>query len=204
MSFYVDWTSPHVATWREYLGQFVGKPRVSALEIGVLEGRSTVWFCENILTGDGSTIECVDPFLQTHDSGFKMRREGYDEATQRFRDNTRHLGEKVHLHHMRSIEFFAQEKLATPRFDFAYIDGSHTLVDASTDLFWVWGMTKPGGVIIVDDYKYTDVIKLSEDDVIIPGVTEACDAWLQATKCEVLHKGAQLIARKKFAEAVTS
>lgn len=196
MTFYVDWTTVHAPIWQAHLAKFKDQPNVHALEIGVLEGRSSVWFCENILTHQTSTLTCVDPFLQTHDAGFKMRREGYIEAKQRFVENTGHLGEKVKLFHGKSIEYFALESLAKPKLDFAYIDGSHTLVDASTDLFWVWGMTKPGGIIIVDDYAYTDVIKLADDDVIEPGVTEATNAWLTATKCEVLHRDRQLIARK--------
>ncbi len=197
MAFYVDWTSCHAPHWEQHLGHLKGQPGVRGLEIGVLEGRSTVWFLENILTGDGARIDCADPFLQTHHNGFVMRREGFDEAKERFLENVRPYDGKVSLFHGRSIEFWASIGLAKPIYDFAYIDGSHTLVDASVDLFWSWGLAKPGGIIIVDDYEYTDVIKLSEDDVIIPGVTEATKAWLQATGCEVLHKGKQLIARKK-------
>lgn len=198
MTFYVDWTARHIAYWKQHLGHLAGQPNLRALEIGVLEGRSSAWFCDNILTHETSRIQCVDPFLQTHTDGqFHMRMSGFNEAKERFLENVARLGPKVELFHGRSLEFFAQKSQAPDSYDFAYIDGSHTLVDASVDLFWTWSMTKPGGIIIVDDYDYNDVFTTDDGVTIHPGVTEATDAWLGATKCEVIHKDYQLIAVKQ-------
>lgn len=197
MTFNVDWTSRHIAIWSEHLKSLKGKPNLRALEIGVLEGRSTAWFCDNILTGDGCVTTCVDPFLQTLADGyFHMRMSGYKEAKDLFIENVARFGPRVELFHGRSIEFFAQPELPTSKYDLAYIDGSHTLVDASVDLYHTWAMTKPGGLIVVDDYEYTDVFTTDDGVTVLPGVKPATDAWLATTGCEVVHRGYQLIARK--------
>ena len=40
--------------WAAHLSEWTDRPGVQMLEIGSLEGRSAIWFCQNILTGDGS------------------------------------------------------------------------------------------------------------------------------------------------------
>lgn len=199
MTFNLDWTSPHADIWKKHLGKFIGQPGVKGLEIGVLEGRSTLWFLDEILTGPGSGMTCVDPFLQTHHSGFQMRREGYAQAKTTFEENTERAKSRIELYPVRSIDYFAIIKRATPRFHFAYVDGSHTLVDATTDILWSFDLLHPGGVLIVDDYEYTDVIDLGEGDVIEPGVTEAVNGFAVACvdKVDWVHRGKQAIFLKR-------
>ena len=57
-----DYVSREVLHWERALAGFKGK-RVRALEIGSFEGRSAVWFLENVLTHEESTIVCIDSFL---------------------------------------------------------------------------------------------------------------------------------------------
>jgi len=54
-----DWVSENPATWNHILGPFKGKPNVHALEVGRFEGRSALWFLENILTDPTASITCV-------------------------------------------------------------------------------------------------------------------------------------------------
>ena len=42
-----------------------------------------------------------------------------------------------------------------PTFDFIYIDGSHYSKDVLEDAILAWRLTKPGGVIIFDDFNWT-------------------------------------------------
>ena len=49
---------------REY---FNGRENLSFLEVGTLEGRTTVWLLDNILTDSKSRIHCVDPFIEKMD-----------------------------------------------------------------------------------------------------------------------------------------
>lgn len=196
--YHVDWTTAHTHEWLKALAPFIGKPRLEALEIGVLEGRSTMWFCDNILTDPTSHITCIDPFLQVHEPRFTFRREGFDEAVQLFSENTKAHQKKIHLFRGRSCQFFAMRQIAVQMYDFCYIDGSHTIQDAATDLFWCFALLKVGGVMIVDDYAYTDVIEVSPGDLIMPGVKQAVEGLLVAVgnQLEVLHKDWQIILRK--------
>src|SRR5262245_2089799 len=57
-----DWFSHNIECWQRWLAEFNGKPRIRALEIGSFEGRSTTWLLENVLTGETSHIDCIDPF----------------------------------------------------------------------------------------------------------------------------------------------
>ena len=53
------------------LNQVSTKKELHILEIGSFEGKSTIWFLDNILNNENSTITCVDPWLnysQGHDS----------------------------------------------------------------------------------------------------------------------------------------
>ena len=59
---YVSWLIP---IWEQYLYEFKGKENISLLEIGSFEGRSAIWFLENILTHPTSSITCVDHFLRS-------------------------------------------------------------------------------------------------------------------------------------------
>ena len=62
MKYTHDWTTENFPVWRHFLQNFIGTPGVRLLEIGSYEGRSAVWFCENILTGNDSKIVCIDPW----------------------------------------------------------------------------------------------------------------------------------------------
>jgi hypothetical protein len=54
-----DWTSENTSMWNQMLGALKGKPNIRALEVGSFEGRSALWFLENILTDPTSSITCV-------------------------------------------------------------------------------------------------------------------------------------------------
>ncbi len=56
------------------LEEFRGRFGLQALEIGVFEGRATCSLPENILTGKGSTIDCIDTFT----GGIERRYRGID------------------------------------------------------------------------------------------------------------------------------
>ena len=58
-----DDVSRAVPQWECALASFKGE-RVRALEIGSFEGRSTLWFVENVLTHEESTIVCVDTYYE--------------------------------------------------------------------------------------------------------------------------------------------
>lgn len=62
-SFSQDYVFDRLHLWSQHLGDLKGKQDTHLLEIGSYEGRSAVWFLENILTHPSSTITCIDPFF---------------------------------------------------------------------------------------------------------------------------------------------
>lgn len=61
-SYTADYVTIHIQNWLVWLAEWIGKPEVHFLEIGSYEGRSAVWFLQNILTHPTSTLDCVDLF----------------------------------------------------------------------------------------------------------------------------------------------
>ena len=132
-----DWTSSHVKHWQKLLNPIAGKPGLRMLEVGVLEGRSSIWFLQNVLTCGQARLVAVDPAPQSN-----------------FTDNLKALGlrSKVELHRLpsgRCLPTFAHDQ-----FDVAYIDGSHEARDVARDGFETLPLMKPGGIIVFDDYQH--------------------------------------------------
>src|SRR5262245_61789217 len=59
----VDYITGNVEIWARLFGSFAGRP-TRMLEIGSYEGRSTVWFLQNVLTDAASRLVCVDIFSE--------------------------------------------------------------------------------------------------------------------------------------------
>ncbi|MDQ6917688.1 MAG: class I SAM-dependent methyltransferase [Pseudomonadota bacterium] len=62
MQFSQDWFSQHIPIWSRLLQEFKAKAGLRVLEIGTFEGWSTCWLLENIVTGEGAHIDCIDTF----------------------------------------------------------------------------------------------------------------------------------------------
>lgn len=112
------------------------------LEVGTFEGRSSVWFLDNLLTHPLSEMWCID---------------------QEFSDNGRYNlsqhGTKVTM-----IEEFSDDALSRMMsthksyFDLIYVDGDHLAPNVILDLVLSWRLLKPGGYLLIDDFfvKATD------------------------------------------------
>jgi predicted O-methyltransferase YrrM len=130
------------------------------LEIGSWEGRSACWFLE---TFPEATIVCVDTFQGSEEhvaagldiSGIKGR----------FLRNTAPHADRVTLLEGHSSSMLYG--LEPCSFDCIYVDGSHTEQDTFMDLMLSWGLLKPGGILLVDDY----------DQPAFPGVRRAVDTF---------------------------
>jgi Methyltransferase domain len=178
-----DWVSYNVRHWEEVLSSMKDKPNIQALEVGSFEGRSALWFLENVLTGPGSTITCVDIF-------------GTPVVEARFNRNIAASGvsNKVTKLKARSDEALKQFKPGS--FDFIYIDGSHVAKDVLVDAVLGWELLKPGGVLIFDDYEWdgygSRVGQHKKPKLAINALLAVYGPYL-----EVLHKKYQLSLRKK-------
>lgn len=57
-----DWVRQRTDLWAKYLHPWQGSANVQMLEIGSFEGRSAVWFLQNVLTAPTATLTCIDLF----------------------------------------------------------------------------------------------------------------------------------------------
>ena len=135
------------------------------LEIGSFEGKSTIWFLENILKNKNSTITCVDPWLnysQDHDSLNSYFRENNEW------DLTERKTKEIFLHNI--IESTTSDKvivrqgfsnkilpsliLENKLYDIILIDGNHTAPYVMIDSIMSWELLKRDGIMIFDDYAW--------------------------------------------------
>src|SRR5579872_191843 len=140
-SFTEDWMSHRVEDWRQDFAKFAGRPGIRMLEIGSYEGRSAVWFLENILTHPDSRLVCIDPF-------FDPRRE------MRFDHNIRLCRAEARLDKRRERSEAVLPQLERASFDLIYVDGSHDAPFVLLDAMLSWELLKPGGILAFDDYEW--------------------------------------------------
>ncbi len=176
-----DFVSHWEGTWELMLGPLRGTRGLRILEIGSFEGRSAVWFLENLLTADDASIVCLDPFKAPWAEGFfdkNMVLTG--------------VGNKVTKLKMRSDEYLAA--MPEDRFDLVYVDGGHTAPTVLFDALLSWLLVKPGGILMFDDYEWGPDKPPHERPQISIDVFMA----ILAGNYEVLHEGYQILLRKPF------
>lgn len=176
--FTTDWFSGLEPLWAEVLHEYIGKPDVNYLEVGVYEGRSAIWMLENVLTHATAHMTAVDIFP--------------DEREEIFIKNLETAGarDKVTV-----IKGFSQEelrKLPFNAYDIIYIDASHVAKDVFVDIAYSWYLLKEGGVLIFDDY----LLNKSEPFALRPQIS--IEAFLTAFihSIELIHRGRQVMVRK--------
>ena len=143
-----DWFSDRIPFLAHVLTPWVGRPGVQMLEIGCYEGLSTNWFLDNILTGAGASIVCVDTF------GGSAEHAGIDlnDLHKRFLANTAHIAGRREVYHQRSDEFCMEQE--PDQYDIIYVDGSHAVEDILLDALLGWRLLKVDGIMVFDDYSW--------------------------------------------------
>lgn len=159
--FSADWTSWHFPRWREWLGHLVGTP-ATGCEIGSFEGRSAVFFLQEILTHQYSRLICIDPWEYSEEQeicggeGTDTRvPEQFDlqQIKRHFIHNTKRWHDRRTINAASSRDVLPN--LTNRSLDFGYIDGSHLACRALEDGVLIWPKMKPGGIVIWDDYEWT-------------------------------------------------
>jgi predicted O-methyltransferase YrrM len=193
--FTTDWFSHNIPNWTYILEPFKDKPNLNFLEIGVYEGRSTIWLLENVLTDSTSKITCIDLFNgeleendMTNDSTLNLKYEEYfDYNILPFKDKvTKYKGWSSSI-----LRKYPEEAI----FDFAYIDASHTAYGTLEDAVLTHPLIKPGGIIIFDDYLWKDPNRTSPTDSPELGID--CFYNTYADFYEVIFNGYQVGLLKK-------
>lgn len=183
MKFTQDWFTHNIPNFEKCM-QEVGEERGVFLEIGCYEGRSTCWLLQNGLADDGEMI-CVDPFVG------KDNLQDLD-LMERFEDNV--FKAQKHDQFLTIKRTFSYNFLAyricdyLDYIDFAYIDGDHSPGAVLTDACMTWGMLRPGGVMLFDDYEYPH-----------EPTKRGIDAFLSAYEgqYDIILKNYQLAVKKK-------
>jgi len=158
-----DWFTNALVNF-DYIKKYLTeeKPINDILEIGSHEGRSTCWMLENMLTDTG-TITCIDPFADRPVTAFSYDTIPEDRSIeQRFRSNTAEFkkpSQTLEVH--ANLSFFALAELIVQKrqYDFIYVDGSHSADDVLADAVMCFGMLRPGGVMLFDDYLWEDGVQ---------------------------------------------
>ena len=142
-----DWFSTNVPVWEKALADYRGKPGVRYLEVGVFEGRSSIWMLDNILTHPSSRATVIDPFLAPANyPGTHL-----EEA---FLANLRASGAEDRTTVIKGYSQLELRELPLDSYDIIYVDGSHTADDVLEDVVLAWRLLKNGGLIILDDYGW--------------------------------------------------
>ncbi len=188
-----DWAAFNMTQWPNILHQYRGKPGIHFAEVGSYEGRSAVWFVDNILTGEGCSMSCFDPWEPYADKlgdDFDAIEDRFDAncaACQRPAVVRKYIGDSLTL------------LLRAPRdgYDMVYVDGDHRAASVLADSVMAWRALKVGGLLMWDDYSW------KPDDGGEDAPRVAIDAFrkiLGLSGCAILeHQGRTLVVLKRLA-----
>tara|TARA_R110000803_G_C11859309_1_gene306941 strand:- start:65 stop:691 length:627 start_codon:yes stop_codon:yes gene_type:complete len=133
------------------------------LEIGSFEGKSTIWFLENLLQNNNSTITCIDPWTSYSQDTNSFNSYNKSDAEwdftshkETFLYNISQSGveSKTIVKQGYSTEIIPQLILEQKQYDIIFIDGNHTAPFVLMDAVLSWNCLKSEGVMIFDDYTW--------------------------------------------------
>lgn len=146
-----DWFSNNVNNLEVIFQGYKGSKPLEILEIGAFEGRSTVWFLENI---PNCTVMTIDTWKGGNDHSpdnpeinFTKVRENFDYNVQSFKD-------RVSIINSTSFQALSYLVSCGKKFDFIYVDGSHTAIDVNLDLILSFKLMTINSIIYCDDYLW--------------------------------------------------
>jgi predicted O-methyltransferase YrrM len=178
----------------EYLISKFGKFN-SVLEVGSYQGRSACWMLQNLLLDHGN-LTCVDAFVHQDPDPFccQFPTNGNPEIAKRFWrniDEFKKPAQVVDLMFQRSYPALADLNTKQQLFDFVYIDGNHLSPVVLADAVMCYGLLKPQGIMLFDDYT-----KVSQDQYSGPQL--GIDSFLSVfgQRVSVLFKNRQVAVQK--------
>jgi predicted O-methyltransferase YrrM len=174
-----DYVSPQTEVWSRLFRGLEGAPGIRILEVGSYEGRSAVWFLNNVLTHPSSELVCVDLF-----SGPTVEL--------RFDHNIRVSGAGQKVAKLKGWSGDILSDLPSSSFDVVYIDGSHAAADVMLDAMQGWRLLKAGGILLFDDYLWEPRLPAFKRPQM------AIDLFLDMARerLEIVHKDYQVAVRK--------
>jgi predicted O-methyltransferase YrrM len=178
-----EWCQHSKKVWKSVLSEFAGREDVRYLEIGTYHGGSLHWMLDEVLTHPTASATAIDPFDEAYRPEF-----------------LRLLNDRKDRSKVRAIAGRSQKVLfylVNKQFDIIYIDGDHRAIGAMTDMVLSWQLLRPGGVMIMDDFKWNShwPAKMRPN--------KAIKAFLDIfeNEIEVLFEDWQVIVKKAPAES---
>lgn len=133
----------------------------SVLEIGCYQGRATIFLCNNVIQ-TGTKYDVIDTF------GGSLEEAGMIHAKNRMKDDFNYIYDTF-LHNISfhtDIEFNIYKNYSNivlpelltldKKYDLIYIDASHKSDDTFVDAYYAHQMLNIGGILIFDDYGWSD------------------------------------------------
>jgi hypothetical protein len=191
--FSVDWFSPNTHVWSHYLEPLKNNSDLQFLEVGSFQGRSTVWMLENILTGNGSQITCVDTFEGSIEHNVieewaKMLPSLFDV----FLYNTSFFPGRVQVKRGKSGIVLKELALSDKKYDFIYVDGDHMASSVLEDGVLCFPLLKLHGLLCFDDYGSSN----KTENLNLPYIGIETFMKIYAQKIRVLFVGYQVWIEK--------
>lgn len=194
--FTYDWFSAAPKVLGPLLAPLRDRPHVRFSEIGVYEGRATVWFLENVLTHPTCHIDCIDPFAWRWRDG-RPGRVDMHAVKHRFEANIRATGRADQVTLIEERSDVALCALPPSTYDLIYVDGSHRAADVLCDAVLSFRLLRRDGLLVFDDYRLARSLgqRVSLDDPK-PGI----DAFLSiyARRLDIVWSGYQLVVRRRM------
>jgi len=116
-----------------YMQKF-DRPR--CLEIGGLEGRTSLWLLENIVKPCNGTLTVVESDVKPN-----------------LIHNLSESRQWVNIHKGNSFDVFMYYNVMHRMFDVIYLDGDHNAKGLLEDFVMAWRVLNNGGYMLIDDYE---------------------------------------------------
>jgi predicted O-methyltransferase YrrM len=141
-----DWFSHNIPGLEQMMRLLEGS-KFRFLEIGAFEGRSTLWFYEQLNKNAPHTLDVIDTW------GGSEEHAGMDftAVKRRFDDNV--MGKPGIKPFVGGLFDFVA-KGGVLQYDFIYIDGSHQAPHVLADACMAWPLLKQHGIMVFDDYLW--------------------------------------------------
>lgn len=135
------------------------------LEIGAFEGRSTVWFIENLLNNPNSSITCIDPWINYRQDSDSLNSYNQQHTDWNFEEQST---KQIFINNIIATNKSAQVKIReglssrilpeliveNKMYDLIFIDGNHTSPCVLFDAVVSWNLLKINGLMVFDDYMW--------------------------------------------------
>lgn len=137
-----------------------GKQSVKVLEIGTYTGTSLIAILLYLTNAVGYGVDMWRDYVEVceGDNTRILNNITNLEVEASFYRNRDLLGLKDRMHGVKGDSHTILTSMLEhgKKFDFVYVDGSHSPIDTFTDCWLAWAMMPPGGVMAIDDYLYNN------------------------------------------------